>query len=81
MHRKPVKAEPITLRGKKVFLRPPRTSDFQEYACLIKASAKTYRDLVPPFKGKKQFEDYLDRCRREDAEVCQAVARLHRERV
>jgi len=37
-----------------------------EYARLMKTSAKAYRGLTPSFKGRKQFHDYLDRCRRED---------------
>lgn len=66
MRRKSARSTPITLRGKKIYLRPPRTSDFAEYARLIKESAKVYHGLIPPFKGKGQFDDYLDRCRGED---------------
>ena len=30
------------------------------------ASARVYRGLVPSFKGREQFEDYLERCRGDD---------------
>jgi len=66
MPRKTTKPTQSTLRGKRIFLRPPRASDFQEHARLIKVSVRPYRGLIPPFKGKRQFDDYLDRCRRED---------------
>ncbi len=66
MPRKPAKPAQTPLRGKRIVLRPPRAADFSEYARLIKTSAKTYRGLLPPFKGKKQFDDYLDNCHRED---------------
>ncbi|MBI3851989.1 MAG: GNAT family N-acetyltransferase [Verrucomicrobia bacterium] len=56
----------IPLRGKKIFLRPPRTGDYREYAHMMKANVKAYRSLVPRFKGRKQFDDYLNRCRRDD---------------
>jgi ribosomal-protein-alanine N-acetyltransferase len=66
MLRQSTKPTPITRRGKRVFLRPPQASDFPEYSRLLKTSARAYRGLISPFKGKKQFDDYLDSCRSED---------------
>src|SRR5438876_12251465 len=66
MRGKSAKPQPVTLRGKKIFLRPLRAADYPEYAGLMKASTRVYRGLVPRFKGRKQFQEYLDRCRRED---------------
>lgn len=66
MHCKSAKPRQMPLRGKRIFLRPPRTSDYGDYASLMKANGRVYRGLVPPFKGRKQFDDYLKRCRRED---------------
>jgi len=66
MRRKSAKPRQMTLHGKRIFLRPPRTADYREFAKLMKANARVYRGLVPRFKGRKQFEDYLARCRRDD---------------
>lgn len=60
------KARQPTLRGKGIFLRPPRTADYWEFAKLMKANSRAYRGLVPRFKGKEQFDDYLNRCRGDD---------------
>jgi len=32
----------------------------------MKSSARIFRGLVPRFKGRKQFEEYLERCRHDD---------------
>ena len=54
------------IRGKKVFLRPPISADYREYVGLMKISVPFFRDLLPRFGGKKDFDDYLQRCERED---------------
>jgi len=56
----------LQFRGKTIFLRPPTPADFPEYAALMKISQPVIRGLVNPFKGRKQFSDYLQRCERED---------------
>jgi len=66
MGREFAKPRPITLHGKRIFLRAPKKADYREFAKLMKANAPVYRGLVPPFKGRKQFAEYLDRCRRKD---------------
>lgn len=40
--------------------------DFREYACLMKISKPVFRGLVGTFKGRKQFNNYLKRCKRDD---------------
>ena len=54
------------LCGKRIFLRPPTPADFREYAALMKISKPVFRELLGDFKGRKQFNDYLQRCERED---------------
>ena len=54
------------LRGKRVFLRSPTTADYHEYESLMKISQPVFRELLGKFKGRKQFNDYLQRCERED---------------
>lgn len=66
MRRKSAKPRQSTLHGKRILLRPPRIADYREFAGLMKANARIYRGLMPRFKGRKQFEDYLERCRGED---------------
>jgi ribosomal-protein-alanine N-acetyltransferase len=60
------KSRVVKLCGKKIFLRPPTPADFQEYAALMKISKPVFRELVNPFKGRKQFNGYLQRCERVD---------------
>jgi len=55
-----------TLRGHKVVLRPPTPADFHEYAALMRISKPVFREFVNKFKGRKQFNGYLQRCERED---------------
>lgn len=71
----------FTLRGKKIFLRRPRPADFAQFAELIRSSSAQYRGLLPnAFKGRKQFDEYVQRfgsgdyfgfsiCRREDGAI------------
>jgi ribosomal-protein-alanine N-acetyltransferase len=67
MRDKPSRAPKIKLRGKRVFLRSPEPGDRDEFIELMKRSAPMFRGLVSPFKrGRKQFDDYLKRCARED---------------
>ena len=47
------------LRGKEVLLRPPVAEDFDEVARLMKASQRAYRGRIHPFKGRRQFDEYL----------------------
>jgi ribosomal-protein-alanine N-acetyltransferase len=61
------KSRQVTLHGTRVFLRPPQTIDYREFAKLMNASARAHRGLVPAFKGRKQFGDYLDRCGGDDS--------------
>ena len=62
-----MKATPaFKLRGEKIFLRPPTLADFHEYAALMKISKPVFRALVNQFKGRKQFNAYLQRCERDD---------------
>jgi ribosomal-protein-alanine N-acetyltransferase len=56
----------LKLAGKRIFLRPPRSTDFHQYAELMKESEQCFRGLIGGFKGRKQFNEYLQRCRRDD---------------
>jgi [ribosomal protein S5]-alanine N-acetyltransferase len=53
------KTKKIVLAGKQVFLRPPVMADLREYTALRNQSREFYRWLVNPFKGKKQFAEYI----------------------
>ena len=63
MHAKPSR---LKLRGKRIFLRSPEPGDRAEFTELMRRSARPFRGLVGAFKGKKQFENYLKRCKRDD---------------
>lgn len=56
----------LKLRGKRIFLRSPGPGDSDEFVELMRRSARAFRGLVGPFKGRKQFENYLKRCARDD---------------
>ena len=56
----------LRLRGKKIFLRPPAASDYREYTGLVKMSEPVFRGLIRKIKDRKQFNEYLRRCKRED---------------
>ena len=66
MSRKTASTSKIKLRGERIFLRPPTPADFREYAALMKISKPIFRELLGDFKGRKQFNDYLQRCERDD---------------
>ena len=54
------------LRGKRIFLRAPASEDFRAYAELMRVSKPVFRELIQSFNGRRQFNEYLGRCRRED---------------
>ena len=66
MSRKISSTSKVKLRGKRIFLRSPTAADFREYAGLMKISQPFFRELVGKFNGRKQFNDYLQRCARDD---------------
>jgi ribosomal-protein-alanine N-acetyltransferase len=66
MSRKSTKVPVAELRGKRIILRPPTVADYREYAGLMKISQPFFRELLGKFRGRKQFNDYLQRCERED---------------
>lgn len=66
MSRKISSTSKVKLRGKRIFLRSPTAADFREYAALMKVSQPVFRELRAEFKGRKQFNDYLQRCERDD---------------
>ena len=55
------------LIGKRVFLRPPRENDAQEFIALNRGSLWFHRGLVSPPTDESRFLEYLERCRRADA--------------
>ena len=64
-----------TLIGKRVFLRPPKEDDAQEFISLNRASAWFHKGLVSPPIEVSKFPAYLERCRRADAAsflICRA---------
>ena len=66
MSRKTSSRTKIELRGKNIFLRPPTPADFREFTGLMKISKPVFRELLGDFQGRKQFNEYLQRCERED---------------
>lgn len=62
----PAQASGSGLRRAWINLRPPGPADAREYGLLMKKSAPVYRGWMPPFKGKAQFDEYLQRCRGDD---------------
>jgi ribosomal-protein-alanine N-acetyltransferase len=61
--------------GQKVFLRAPAARDREEFVALNRASRRLHRGLVSPPVEPEQFEDYFQRCCREDRAcffVCRA---------
>ena len=66
------------MKGKKVFLRPPKAEDFAEYARLAKQSEKFHRGLIKMAKTQKDFDAFLERSESEENEcflVCHAEDR------
>ena len=57
----------ITLRGKKVVLRPPKPADFGEFVALMKGSRVAFRGLVRNFHTRKHFTEFVRRWERDDA--------------
>lgn len=56
----------IVLAGKNVFLRRPVMADLAEYTVLRNKSARFFRGLVNPFRGKAHFVRYLRHSRHEE---------------
>ena len=57
----------ITLRGKKVFLRPPKKADFQEFAALMKIRRAEFHGFVTRHVKRKWFNEFVSRWQGEDA--------------
>jgi ribosomal-protein-alanine N-acetyltransferase len=66
MRQKSTPSAKLKLRAEKIYLRSPEPADFYEFSELMKKSTPRFRGLVGKFKGKKQFEEYLQRCGRDD---------------
>jgi ribosomal-protein-alanine N-acetyltransferase len=47
------------LKGKKVWLRPPKTEDFEEFTAMNKASRKFHSGLANPPIDHKSFDGFL----------------------
>ncbi len=54
------------LQGERITLRRPRPGDAATFGLLARRSASVYGEFAPPLKSKAQFDEYLQRCRRED---------------
>lgn len=63
MNKKPT----VELRGKKVFLRPPTTRDFLEFAALMKIQHVEFRGFVTRQVKRKWFNEFVSRWQGEDA--------------
>ena len=64
------------LVGRRVFLRPPKASDCDEFIALNLRSARFHRGLVTPPRTQKHFATYLKRSRRFDTRcffICRKV--------
>ena len=62
------------MKGKKVFLRPPKAEDFAEFTQLSKTNRKFHKNLVSPPLDRKSFDEYIDRSKLEENEsflICQ----------
>jgi ribosomal-protein-alanine N-acetyltransferase len=63
------------LKGKKVWLRPPKSEDFEEFTTLNAASRKFHRGLANPPLDRKGFDGLLLRNEQESNEcfvICRA---------
>lgn len=49
--------------GRRVFLRPPKIRDLEEFIALNRASVRLHRNLVSPPKYAEEFVAYLKTCR------------------
>ena len=56
------------MKGKKVFLRPPKAEDFDEYTKLARQSEKFHRGLMKMAKTRKDFDAFLLRNEQETNE-------------
>jgi ribosomal-protein-alanine N-acetyltransferase len=76
------------LKGKRIVLRPPRASDYREYAAAMKRNAALNGRWINRFKGKAQFNEYLQDlaredyfrfliCRREDGAIVGMITLFH----
>ncbi len=63
------------LKGKKVWLRPPRNKDFEEFVSLNKSSQKFHRGLANPPLNRKSFDAFLLRNESETNE-CFIICRI-----
>lgn len=55
-----------SLRGTRVFLRPPAARDRDEFLAVNRESVHFHRGLATPPTTEKQFQALLEQCRRED---------------
>ena len=57
------------IKGKRVFLRYPETSDLEEFTSLAKRSAQFHRGLMRLAKTEAEFERFLQRASTDSTEV------------
>ena len=57
---------PLLERGKRVFLRSPRSRDSEEFLGLVRAGRRLHHPWTHPPDTAQRYEGYLRRCRRED---------------
>jgi ribosomal-protein-alanine N-acetyltransferase len=78
----------VTLSGKRVLLRPPVMADYKEFTALLIKSRRFHRGVVNPFKGRKQFSEYIRRspagdifrfliCRNPDGVIVGGIGLFH----
>ena len=66
------------MKGKKVFLRPPKIEDFAEYVQMSKSSERFHRGLIKMAKTREDFDAFLERSEREENEcflICRSEDR------
>ena len=66
------------LKGERVLLRPPRSSDVDEFIALNEASVDLHRGLVSAPVRPQQFQEYLKKSRQSDCEyflICHKQSR------
>lgn len=54
------------IRGKKIILRPPIAADYREIAALMERNLAFFHGLVPAFKGRASFSEWIERNRYDD---------------
>jgi ribosomal-protein-alanine N-acetyltransferase len=79
----------VTLSGKRVSLRPPAMADYDEFTALMRASRHSNRRFLDfPFKGRKQFANYIRQnptgdkfrfliCRKADGVIVGSIGLFH----